>query len=101
MGDATHHALARPGVEVGFAAAPEMALANGTALPDVGASAEEGTQTLSPARRRTIDVTTGAARFDELLLPAWLLRGLASGGFMRWVLCTIFYTRNNQQAHGS
>lgn len=36
-------------------------------------------------RRRTIDVTTGAASFDELLLPGWLLRGLAVGGFTRCI----------------
>lgn len=36
-------------------------------------------------RRRTIDVTTGAASFEELMLPHWLLGGLAAGGFIRYV----------------
>lgn len=35
-------------------------------------------------RRRTIDVTTGAAGFEELMLPRWLLDGLAAAGFVRY-----------------
>ena len=36
-------------------------------------------------RRRTVDVTTGAAGFEELMLPRWLLDGLAAAGFIRHV----------------
>ena len=36
-------------------------------------------------RRRTIDVTTGAAGFEELMLPRWLLDGLAAAGFVRYI----------------
>lgn len=35
-------------------------------------------------RHRTIDVTTGAAGFEELMLPRWLLDGLAAAGFVRF-----------------
>ena len=41
-----------------------------------GVFAMHGTQ-------RTIDVTTGAASFDELLLPDILLQGLAAAGFTK------------------
>lgn len=35
------------------------------------------------AEARTIDVTVGAASFDELLLPDFLLQGLAAAGFTK------------------
>lgn len=50
--------------------------------PDVAAPAF-AEQRPQQQRRRTIDVTTGAASFDELMLPDWMLRGLAAGGFLR------------------
>ena len=35
------------------------------------------------AEARTIDVTVGASSFDELLLPDFLLQGLAAAGFTK------------------
>ena len=54
------------------------------ALIDAMASGpQNGSGAVRQQRRRTIDVTTGAASFDELLLPRWLLQGLAAAGFLR------------------
>lgn len=51
--------------------------------PDVAAAPVFAEQRPQQQRRRTIDVTTGAASFDELMLPDWMLYGLAAGGFLR------------------